>query len=95
MMHNLIRGKFKALAYAGLAPLAALIFLGVAAVWLNMESRDPASSGVAWQSIVSRSPDMSQPWTPPPPPHHHTPPITYTLEGSILEAGVVARGSAW
>ena len=74
MTRNLIRRKFKTLAYAGTALLAALIFLGAIALWW-------ASKGV----------DMSQPWTPPPPPHHHTPPITYTLEESILKAGVVAR----
>ena len=71
------RRKLNPLAYAGLALLAALIFLGPAAVWLSMGIRDA---------------DMSQPWTPPPPPHRHTPPLVpYSLEDSILEASVVAR----
>ena len=73
------RRKLNALAYAGLALLAALIFLGPAAVWLSMGIRDA---------------DMSQPWTPPPlpPSHGHIPPLVpYSLEDSILEANVVAR----
>ena len=71
--------KLNALAYAGLALLAALIFLVPAAVWLSMGIRDA---------------DMSQPWTPPPlpPSHGHIPPLVpYSLEDSILEANVVAR----
>lgn len=85
------RHRLKALAYAGIALLAALFFLGAAAVWLSMESSVPASIGAEWRSIVSKAPDMSQPWTPPPRPHHHTPPITYILEDAILETDVVAR----
>ena len=71
------RHKLNLLAYAGMALLATLIFLGPAAVWLSM--------GI-------RGADMPQPWTPPPPPHRHTPPLVpYSLEDSILEASVVAR----
>lgn len=71
------RHNLTALAYAGIALLAALIFLGPAAVWFSM--------GI-------RGTDMPQPWTPPPPPHRHTPPLVpYSLEDSILEASVVAR----
>lgn len=73
------RRKLNALAYAGIALLAALIFFWAAAVWLSMGIRDA---------------DMSQPWTPPPlpPSHGHIPPLVpYSLEDSILEASVVAR----
>ena len=76
MTRNLIRRKFKTLAYLGIALLAALSLLGLGVLLMNMGNRGAY---------------MSQTWTPPPPPHHHTPPITYTLEGSILDAGVVAR----